>query len=82
MRDASGKIVPTFPRAKYYAPEGEGADRGVSNLPGQLASPGCRMEFVPPTAANGARCEHVDCTCASDGHWQNARTNTIVTWCE
>jgi glyoxylase-like metal-dependent hydrolase (beta-lactamase superfamily II) len=23
MRDSSGKIVPTFPRAKYYAPEGE-----------------------------------------------------------
>jgi glyoxylase-like metal-dependent hydrolase (beta-lactamase superfamily II) len=23
MRDRSGKIVPTFPRAKYYAPEGE-----------------------------------------------------------
>ena len=23
MRDKSGKIVPTFPRAKYYAPEGE-----------------------------------------------------------
>jgi glyoxylase-like metal-dependent hydrolase (beta-lactamase superfamily II) len=23
IRDASGKIVPTFPRAKYYAPEGE-----------------------------------------------------------
>jgi glyoxylase-like metal-dependent hydrolase (beta-lactamase superfamily II) len=23
VRDASGKIVPTFPRAKYYAPEGE-----------------------------------------------------------
>jgi len=23
VRDANGKIVPTFPRAKYYAPEGE-----------------------------------------------------------
>jgi len=23
VRDSSGKIVPTFPRAKYYAPEGE-----------------------------------------------------------
>ena len=23
IRDSSGKIVPTFPRAKYYAPEGE-----------------------------------------------------------
>jgi glyoxylase-like metal-dependent hydrolase (beta-lactamase superfamily II) len=23
IRDAAGKIVPTFPRAKYYAPEGE-----------------------------------------------------------
>jgi glyoxylase-like metal-dependent hydrolase (beta-lactamase superfamily II) len=23
VRDAAGKIVPTFPRAKYYAPEGE-----------------------------------------------------------
>ncbi|HET9306152.1 MAG TPA: MBL fold metallo-hydrolase [Candidatus Sulfotelmatobacter sp.] len=23
VRDATGKIVPTFPRAKYYAPEGE-----------------------------------------------------------
>ncbi len=23
VRDASGKIVPTFPRARYYAPEGE-----------------------------------------------------------
>ncbi len=23
MRDKNGKIVPTFPRAKYYAPEGE-----------------------------------------------------------
>jgi glyoxylase-like metal-dependent hydrolase (beta-lactamase superfamily II) len=23
MRDSNGKIVPTFPRAKYYAPEGE-----------------------------------------------------------
>jgi glyoxylase-like metal-dependent hydrolase (beta-lactamase superfamily II) len=23
MRDGNGKIVPTFPRAKYYAPEGE-----------------------------------------------------------
>lgn len=23
VRDASGKIIPTFPRAKYYAPEGE-----------------------------------------------------------
>ena len=23
VRDAGGKIVPTFPRAKYYAPEGE-----------------------------------------------------------
>lgn len=23
LRDASGKIVPTFPKAKYYAPEGE-----------------------------------------------------------
>src|SRR3954451_6006819 len=23
VRDKSGKIVPTFPRAKYYAPEGE-----------------------------------------------------------
>jgi glyoxylase-like metal-dependent hydrolase (beta-lactamase superfamily II) len=23
IRDKSGKIVPTFPRAKYYAPEGE-----------------------------------------------------------
>ena len=23
MRDSNGKVVPTFPRAKYYAPEGE-----------------------------------------------------------
>jgi hypothetical protein len=44
-------------------------DDGVNPAQGETAASGCVYEWVPPTADNGASCDHIDCLC-EDGTWQ------------
>ena len=50
MRDKNGKIVPTFPRAKYYAPEGEWQ---YARKPSERDSISFLPDNYDPVVANG-----------------------------